>query len=274
MGIKTAIRGKGLIGTVKAGFIILKMFGLRKEKMLTNIRRMTELVNRYDGLPTYPVPAVVLSKYWHLLQKFNEDLEFAVHGLTHIDYTTIAKEECYKHLKEAKKIFEDIGIKEPGFRAPYLRFPEHGVKILSELGYAYDSSSTLYYDVVEEKNSEFLKAIDFYSPIKNFEKGTFKRFPVCLPDDEMLIDRLGIKNGMKIGKIWEKVMEQSLKDSKIFVLQLHPSRFPTAKEGLEHILKKAKNEGIEISPLRSASDGCICITGDVDILCIYDYIWR
>ena len=74
----------------------------------------------------------------------NKGHEIACHGLTHevnMAFDTMSLEDQISHLKEAKKILEDISGKEViSFRAPALRVNKDTPRALEEAGFKIDSS--------------------------------------------------------------------------------------------------------------------------------------
>ena len=71
--------------------------------------------------------------------------------------------------------------------------------------------------------------------------GDIVRIPIALPDDEILIDRLGIRDPNVISQLWSEILENTHERGHIFVLQLHPERLPICREPMEMLLDKALN---------------------------------
>ena len=68
----------------------------------------------------------------------------------------------------------------------------------------------------------------------------FVEIPVSLPDDDILIDRLGFTDQEIIENIWYKILKTTHKEGDLFVLQLHPERIKLCGDALESILKQAR----------------------------------
>jgi len=64
--------------------------------------------------------------------------------------------------------------------------------------------------------------------------------PVSLPDDDLLIDRLGIKHEEVLPQIWGEILKQTYSRGELFTLQLHPERIPLCKDALDALLRKAR----------------------------------
>lgn len=55
-----------------------------------------------------------------IVKYLDQNVEFVVHGYTHIDYSQLAPQEQLAHLLRAREVFADLGITAVGFRSPYL----------------------------------------------------------------------------------------------------------------------------------------------------------
>ena len=60
-----------------------------------------------------------------------------------------------------------------------------------------------------------------------------------MPDDDLLIDRLGIKDEKVLAQIWGNILKQTYSQGELFTLQLHPERIPFCKETLKTLLQIA-----------------------------------
>ena len=81
-----------------------------------------------------------LPKYINLIEHKNH--EIACHSLNHGRLNQLEYDECYQLIYQNKKHLENICQHSEiiGFRAPYLKAPLFLLKILSDLGFKYDSS--------------------------------------------------------------------------------------------------------------------------------------
>jgi peptidoglycan/xylan/chitin deacetylase (PgdA/CDA1 family) len=229
-------------------------------------------MRKHDTIPTFPVPGIIFERYYSFFEPLKANVEFTVHGLFHHDYSLMESSIIQDHLQKSFTIFKDRGILHPGFRAPYLRFKPSDLPLLKTIGFSYDGSLSIHYDILTKKNKSYEKALEYYSPVqKPPDNPDFPRYPVSLPDDEMLIDRLGMTNSTDLSDTWKKVMQTAIESHGLFILQLHPERFPITKEALVDLLSRAKELDIPILPLAKVKKPCICITGDIDALSMNDF---
>ena len=63
--------------------------------------------------------------------------------------------------------------------------------------------------------------------------------PVSLPDDEILIERLGGANGL-VKETWLRILSQTHQRGELFTLQLHPERIALCADGLSAVLAEAR----------------------------------
>ena len=81
--------------------------------------------------------------------------------------------------------------------------------------------------------------MEYYKPTKDakiHEKFGLVRIPVWLPDDEIMVDRLGM-SGAEVGKYWLRMAEKSVKMNVPLIVQLHPERIDLCGRGLEMLLE-------------------------------------
>ena len=157
-------------------------------------------------MPTFPITAVTLARHPDFIRElYDQGVEFAVHGYLHIDYKMLPLSEQVRHFKKAIDIFKIYEIPFVGFRAPFLRVNGHTPEVLSSLGFMYDSSRIIHWDAVDliefskyaRSNHDRLR--EFYKPKDSKKYFSLPRLkdgiidiPVSVPDDEAIVDRLGI----------------------------------------------------------------------------------
>ena len=123
---------------------------------------------------------------------------------------------------------------------------------------------------------------------------TFVEMPVSLPDDEILVDALGMHSSVGLWHAFEAMMEMASSTGSHLVLQVHPERFHICAAALELLIERAVDAGGWLTPLSGAAawvvrspggsqrwpDGhsfALSITGDLDAVSIGDFasrIWR
>jgi hypothetical protein len=160
--------------------------------------------------------------------------------------------EQAKHFKKAIQTFESYHIPFAGFRAPFLRINKHTPEALGNLGFLYDSSQIIQWAVVEETEyprralSAYQRLLEFYQPKKaqqylSLPRSTngFVEIPVSIPDDEAMVDRLGIRDKRKIASIWHTILQRTYERGELFTVQLHPERISFCETALVDILSMA-----------------------------------
>jgi hypothetical protein len=253
----------------------------------------------YDAKATFPITGRTLEKHPDFIKGiYDERIEFTIHGYSHVDYSNLSAREQSEQIKKAVEIFKKFGIKPYGFRGPYLQANDDTLNVLKERGLLYDSSPSIHWNVVPE---EYLKrnvhlynlALKLYKPsdaITSFLPYSINgivKIPVSLPDDEMLIDRLNISNQKLLGKLWLKILEETIEKGGAFIPQLHPERIPFAFDALKMLIEEANKRNVWITSLkelalhwmkngriRNDHKSVMCITGDIDIMSLWDYKTR
>ena len=233
---------------------IFNRFGITPRKIEVSLNRYIDITEKFSCLPTFPSTAVILSRHRELVRKLGRrGVEFAVHGYIHTDHKSLSLQEQTRHFKKAKDTFVACQIPFTGFRAPYLRANDETLEALGKLDFVYDSSHVMQWDVVDRTKysqnewSEYSKLLDFYQPRDDAHYLTLPRFinglveiPVSIPDDESMVDRLGIRDIAEITRIWEVMLQRIYDRGELFTLQLHHERISFCGSALETILKKAR----------------------------------
>ena len=209
----------------------------------------------------------------------SKSIEWAMHGYVHIDYTKLNDDVILEHIKKGKRIFKKAVIDVVGFRAPYLSINDKILSLLSKNGFVYDSSKCYFVNVISSKMKGVKIILNYYKPLTKWSIGKYKdmvEIPLCLPDDEILVDRLKLRQD-KIGKIWVDMCQRVNKLGGIPVIQLHPERGRICKSGLEMVLDWARKNDMksvclkDIVNNKNKKDMLIAITGDVDVIKISDF---
>ena len=213
-------------------------------------------LRRHGCNATFPITAVVLRRHRDLARCLHEEgVELAVHGYVHTDHTTLSADEQREQLLRALEVFADAGIPADGLRCPYLRSNEDTALIAQDLGFRYVSNETILYDVIDEVSCprgrwlEYQKALDLYStrPIRQSVarprlRGGLVQIPVSMPDDEILVDRLGIHDGTAMGDLWVKQLDETYTAGDLFTVQIHPERGRICREALNRVLAAAREK--------------------------------
>jgi peptidoglycan/xylan/chitin deacetylase (PgdA/CDA1 family) len=183
----------------------------------------------------------------------DQGIEFAVHGYIHTDYKTVSAKEQDRHFQKAIDTFKAHRIPFVGFRAPFLRISHKTTEVLKNLGFHYDSSHSIYWDVIKQNGCspharrEYDRLISFYQAQSSQDYLSLPRFinglveiPVSFPDDEAMVDRLSMKDAKEMTQIWLAILQQTYERGELFTIQLHPERISLCASALEDTLQEAK----------------------------------
>ncbi|NIO20544.1 MAG: hypothetical protein GTN76_07350, partial [Candidatus Aenigmarchaeota archaeon] len=148
---------------------------------------------------------------------------------------------------------ENYGISFSGFRFPYLRWDEKCINALAKYNFKWDSSFTVLWDVLESKLSSEKNLMSYQNMLGQYKyqrscdcislpkfQNDILEIPVSLPDDELLKDRLGIKDRKILSQIWDDILKQTYERGELFTLQLHPERITIFFEALESVIQRAR----------------------------------
>lgn len=240
---------KGIIGAVLRIGMIIARFDFRGKKMNDVVSSINQLGIKYNFKPAMIVPAVVLQRHKGLLKyATNSNLEFAIHGHTHKNHRPWSLEKQKTEVVKAKVVFDDLGMPYCGFRAPYLSCNSETDDALEMSGMLWNSDQGIMWNHNNgqlPKHRHYMeKAIQFlYSPADSDKTLAIPRMhgqmvciPLVFPDDEILIDRFGIKNPDRIAQIWNNILDQTNARGDVFVLQLHPERFCFCQKAMDALL--------------------------------------
>jgi hypothetical protein len=121
-----------------------------------------------------------------------------------------------------------------GFRSPYLRWNEATLTALSQTGFGYDSSPSLYWTVPENQTTDsYRRVLGFYGaqPLADYPavpaiepQQNLVQIPYCLPDDESLVERLQWQRPTQMTEVWPAMFQHIHAQGELFNLGLHPER--------------------------------------------------
>lgn len=247
--VLSAAEGKGVGRMLRRGGDIGGRYGLTTGKMNTAMTRFAHLLSSFNCGATFPLTAAALSRHrWDLDTYRALNIEFAVHGLWHIDHSRLALEQQLAQLDQARHLFAERGIARPGFRGPYLRWSDDTLAAIRQLGFAYDSSQSLAWPVVQERETAtYRHVLRFYRarpaadyPALPREEDGLLRLPYSLPDDEALVDRLALPQAV-MAEVWTAILTETHRRGELFVLGLHPERIAHCEMGLAATLRAARD---------------------------------
>lgn len=249
-----SIRAKGPATFIKRLGHILARFGLTSAKMASCLRLYVETLERHGCRATFPITAVVLKRHRQLTRGL-EKAEFAVHGYVHTDYSRLSPRKERNHIEKAVAIFQSCQLPFSGFRLPYLRASESTLDTLAQFPFTYTSNVAIQWDVLNKGEydrtawASYERALRFYD-VKRAScysslprhQGRLVEIPMSIPDDEALVDRLGVREASQIAEVWTRILERTYERGELFVLQLHPERIKACKEALEAVLARARQK--------------------------------
>ena len=255
--LRFVFRTKGIIGFFSRMGMLLKWYDLSGKKMKRAVSEIQQIGKKYSYRPALIIPSVVLRRYNRFFDLFSNDgLELFAHGHVHKDFKSLNLSKQVAQIGSAGEIFNNFDMPIYGFRSPYPRRNGYTAETIQKNNFQWESNETLIcndYLVSQEikLNSLMRNAIHLlYSPIDVQEDVVIPRIlgeivgiPVTLPDDEILIDRLGITDSNTIEGIWGNILEKTREQGGIFVLQLNPERFAIYRDATEGLLNRASRPG-------------------------------
>ncbi len=124
--------------------------------------------------------------------------------------------------------------------------------VFKELGFVHESNEAVAHEVIDldhlspglksgyEKSLALYQALpcNAYTLRPHFE-GPLLRIPISIPDDEMLLDRLRIRDMGEVGRIWSTIMQRVYDKGGLYTLNLHPERAAFCERALLMLLSYA-----------------------------------
>lgn len=247
--IRVAQRAKGSHALIRRARSITGRYGLTPAKMDQALGQFAHLLNRFGCCASFPITAAALKRSAKTIQKYaGKNIEFGIHGYTHIDYSQLPQEKLLQHLQLAREVFIEAGLPSVGFRSPYLSRSPSLNALLETAGFTYVSNQPVIWDALDSRSlapsckSEYERALEFYQPWSAQERtslpainSTLVEIPISLPDDEILVERLGAGTGL-IKDVWQCILAQTYQNGELFTLMLHPERVALCADALSAIL--------------------------------------
>jgi len=219
--------------------------------MVASLAQFGRQLGEFGCSGTFPITSVVLARHPRLIAGFQQQgIEFAVHGYRHTDFSQMSFQTQVDQLCRAREVFDRCGINAHGFRSPYLRHTVETRSALKRCGFLYDASQALAWNCLPcQPPLGYNRALSFYRAISaedcpslpQLEDGIV-RIPYCLPDDESVVDRLGLTTD-QIADAWLGVLQRTMETGELFCLGIHPERISACAEPLRSVLSAAKQNG-------------------------------
>ena len=289
-------QGKGIAGLLHRATLLPTRYGLGPERIQARLQRMQATLERSEVTPTIPVSAVALERHPGISQVLRT-VDVAVHGYRHVDYTTLTPAEQADDLDTALRIFRGQGFNPNGFRGPYLRASRDTMSLLVSRGVIFDSSRPRL--LLPRNDPAGRLAATYvpqrYGPIPEgpaLPAGSVPLgIPVALPDDEILVDAMGLRTPATLWRIYESMLAAVRREGSLIVLMVHPERFGIMSDAVELFLERATDDGAWKPSLAELArwairegpgatkwpHGCaysVAVTGDLDAVSLTDFAWR
>lgn len=249
--VAIAAKGKGYSALIKRGRAIGGRYGLTTAKMDRALELFVNTLQAYDCGASFPITASALARHGSIIKKYQaRNIEFAIHGLFHVDYSQLSSDDQCRHIKQARQIFHKQEIHPSGYRCPYLRWNDDTLTAIANNDLVHDSSQALHWDVVGEYlTEEYEHVLDFYGaksasdyPALPKVIGKVIQIPYCVPDDEALVERLRLGGDVQaMSDIWLAILRQTYESGELFTLGLHPERIGLLQKPLANTLAYARS---------------------------------
>lgn len=246
---------KGLVGGIIRAGMLVRRFDISGRRMRLALEQIAKLGKRFGYKPALIVPAVVLRRYPDILDgRLTKDLELAIHGYTHRNFRPLSLEDQVDQIRKAKDVFLRLGVQATGFRTPYLSRNQWTEEAVKRCGLRWNSDVAFMAKGLVNQNVGRIRFFvrralqRLYDPADAAERVLLPWIyqdlvciPILLPDDEILVDRFGIRQPRVIAHIWHKMLRWTMLRCELFVLQLHPERFFLCQETMEKLLNCASS---------------------------------
>jgi peptidoglycan/xylan/chitin deacetylase (PgdA/CDA1 family) len=242
---------KGPVGLVDRFRTVSTRFGPTPERMLRRLRAYADFGARTGVAPTWPITATVLARNPASIRPFLDDgVEFAIHGLYHNDHSLMPARLQLRDICLAQAAFRRAGIPAVGFRAPYLRANEDTATAVAAAGLAYLSNQavvfrTLGSGLLPSQQRTYARALTLYDAhdadvvaCRPEIRDALVHIPVTIPDDEILVDRLGL-TPQEQGAVWGSMLETIHERGDLFTIQLHPERWSLCASAVATVVSSA-----------------------------------
>jgi peptidoglycan/xylan/chitin deacetylase (PgdA/CDA1 family) len=224
---------------------LFRAFGLTTTRYDRLLRRYESILHSHSVPATLPVTAVTLRRHPRIMRRLADSgIELAVHGLTHVDHSTLDLEGQTDGMIEARRIFRDAGFSPEGFRCPYLWWNEDTPLAAHRAGFTYVSNQVYLWKDFDQGPIRRLYRVRPKPPEVSlpFTRRGVVEIPVALPDDFLLAEFLALP-AEEIAVIWSRMLEDIIRKGELLVLQVHPELVSRCGEALDRLLRRARAEG-------------------------------
>ncbi len=251
------LSSRGIRNSLARALQVGARFGITAARMEKQLGTYADVVEAYGASPSLPITAAVLDRNPHVAHGLiSRGVELCVHSLVHNDLSDLSPDTQREQIEQAIAIFRKHDVPFQGFRSPYLRYDDGTLSAVRALGFEYDSNMPFYWEpgkalegLDASQTDGLRRGLRFYNPVRFPDERSLPRYidhlveiPVSLPDDEILLDRMGLPPE-KIGETWEEMAGLALERGELLTIQLHPERIELLRESLSRVLDFAKADG-------------------------------
>lgn len=235
---------------------ISNRFGLTAGKFESFLSKYSAIARETGCTATLPITTMALRRHPDLVRRYcDQGIQYDIHGYRHIDYQPFSGKVQIEDFYKAITVFNEYHVPYSGFRAPFLRCNSDTPYVLGSLNFLYDSSHSIYWEVLDETSfpeaiwKVFRRTLDYYEARSSSRYMSLPRFssqeqlieiPVCLPDDESMIEKLKIKDSNVIAGIWNAVLHETHRRGELFTISLHPERVESCGKALKDVINNAR----------------------------------
>ncbi len=251
--LRYLMESRGPLNALRRLPTIGRRFGLSPARMDRALQDLSGITQAYGCAPTLAVTAVLLERYPSVFRRLAERTELAVHGYVHTDYSQLDEAAQSEHMEKALHAFRGLGLEPEGFRCPYLRWNEDSLRVAGRFGLRYGSNTGLAWDVLPPESvahqdwAAYQKGLRLYGAgdaghrlsLPSRVNGTLLDIPVSLPDDEAMVDRLGLEGPQRVA-VWLSMLEQVYEKGEVLTLILHHERVALCRDALLAVLERAR----------------------------------
>ena len=261
------IRSKGILNVPRRFMMIYRRFGFTGVKSARALNRLLEITDTYRCKPSLFITADLLEHHDELIQGIaGRDVDLALHGHHHIDHALLEGSHQRDEIAKGIEKFRKHGLEVSGFRGPFLRFNDETEEAVATNGLPWVSQTVMLFNGTTSthelnQNNKTRHVLKFYTQKSHVQEPSIPgwgshclEIPVSLPDDEIIIDRLGITDASKITEIWLDMLKISRRQGELLNVVLHPERIDLVAKPLSTLLETAVSQGdIWVAPLHEIS---------------------
>ncbi len=266
---------------VRAPRQLYHMLKLHRTAFNTILDNMFATLDEVNGRFTFPTIAAIAKMKPELVQMIaREGHEVASHGYNHVRYPTISAQARKEDLLLSLQVFNNLGIKVSGFRAPYDNYTDDMPELLEKTNLIWDGGFG--FRPEHREKTHFFRVV-----IKGHESNvTF--IPLNMWSDDYMIDRRGMEP-KTISKVLKREVTRIAPTEGVIMFDLHPIRMGQRKYVgcIKEVIEYANSIGAWCTTPTEAvkywnahsrwkgdSKFCLLLTGDIDNWVFSDYLRR